>query len=57
MSKEELSEREVHDLVEVIGVFDPRCADAYTQYLTRKALNILNPDWKEIHEKLGMPRS
>ena len=51
MSKKELSEREVHDLAEVIGVFKTR--PAYDLYLMEKALGIINPDWREIHKKLA----
>lgn len=51
MSKKELSEREVHDLVEIVG--DPESRPDYQRYLLEKALNIINPDWNEIHRKLG----
>lgn len=55
---EKMSEREVHDLVEVIGDPDVRpfrgAGPDYQRYLVEKALRIINPGWKEIHKKLGM---
>ncbi len=52
---EEMSEREVHDLVEVVWSrpFHGAGPD-YQRYLVEKALRIINPDWEEIHKKLGM---
>ena len=55
---EEMSEREIHDLVEVIGDPDVRpfhgAGPDYQRYLVEKALRIINPGWKGIHKKLGM---
>lgn len=53
MSKEELSEREVHDLVQILGTPESQ-RDDYQRYLVEKALNFINPDWREITKKLGM---
>ena len=55
---EEMSEREVHDLVEVVGNPNVRpfhgAGPDYQRYLVEKALRIINPGWEEIHQKLGM---